>query len=249
MKFVVPVFALLVYLFSSAHSRAESTPSLNALMTRHTEAIGGLLNWSRVESILLLGTVERDGQSAEIVIVKKRPNKIRATVTLPIPGTEGEYVQIIRAHDGKTGWTATRRAGAKETVKTELDPTEAAGLLSDAGVLPKLLQLWRSNEPLKLLGRSVIEEQTVYILEWDDGNSETRHRFYLDVNSYRTVAHEVQTPADTILTKFSGHEAFRGVYLPTRADITAATTGLSVLLTESVEIGVGIYNRYFSRNS
>lgn len=217
------------------------------LMTKHTDAMGGLLNWSRVESIRLSGTVERDGQTAEIVIVKKRPNKIRATVTLPIPGRVGEYMQLIRAHDGKTGWTATRLAGAHETIKTRLDEADATTLLADAGVLPKLLQLWRTNQPLELTGLSTFEGRETYIIELDDESSDTRHRFYLDAKNYRTVAHEIHSPTETVLNKLSAYEAHRGVYLATHSEITTETTGRSIMRTESIEIGVGIYKEYFSQ--
>jgi hypothetical protein len=55
--------------------------------------MGGLRNWSQVESIRLSGTIERDGQTVDIVIIKKRPNQIRATVTIPLPNDPDNKVQ------------------------------------------------------------------------------------------------------------------------------------------------------------
>ena len=84
--------------------------------------MGGLANWSQIESIQLNGTIERDGKTVDFVIIKKRPDQIRATVTMPVPGKEDEAIQLIRAHDGKSAWTATRLSGAPEMQKEKLPP-------------------------------------------------------------------------------------------------------------------------------
>ena len=114
-------------LLSALHSvsAAVNDPRVNEILSKHQEAMGGLTNWSQIESIQLNGTVERDGKTVDVVIIKKRPNQIRATVTVPVPGKEGEAIQLIRAHDGKSAWTATRLAGAPEMQKEELPPEAA----------------------------------------------------------------------------------------------------------------------------
>ena len=99
-------------LLSALHSAATAAndPRVNEILSKHQEAMGGLTNWSQIESIQLNGTGERDGKTVDVVIIKKRPNQIRATVTLPVPGKEDEAIQLIRAHDGKSAWTANRLA-------------------------------------------------------------------------------------------------------------------------------------------
>ena len=72
---------------------AKEAPTLNGILQKHLEAMGGLRNWSQVESIRLSGTIERDGQTVDIVIIKKRPNQIRATVTIPLPNDPDNKVQ------------------------------------------------------------------------------------------------------------------------------------------------------------
>jgi hypothetical protein len=106
-KLVCSTFISLALVLISAANAEDSQTSVNEILRKHFEAMGGLNNWNRIESIQMNGTIERDGQTVDIVIVKKRPDQIRATVTVPIPGKENEAFQIIRAHDGKTAWTAT----------------------------------------------------------------------------------------------------------------------------------------------
>jgi hypothetical protein len=247
MKICAFLAALLVSSVSPMAAAAESTPTLHSLMTKHIDAMGGLLNWNRVESIRLSGTVERDAQTVDIVIVKKRPNKIRATVTVPIPGREGESMQLIRAHDGKAAWSATRLAGAQETVKTEMTGAEAASLLADAGVLPKLIQFWRANEPLNLVGTRQFEGREVSIIELETDDAGISHRFFLDTKSHLLTAHETESPAGKTLTRLSAYEKHAGVYLPTHFVVIAGGTDRSVMRTDSIQIGVGIYAEYFGQ--
>ena len=86
-------------------ARASETPELRKILKSHVDAMGGWKNWSQIGSIRQTGTIEREGQTVDFCIVKKRPNMIRATLTMAIPGKEDEAVQVIRAHDGRVLWS------------------------------------------------------------------------------------------------------------------------------------------------
>ncbi len=183
------LFLVLLTLGLHSLARAADEPELNDILTQHWEAMGGMRNWSKVESIRLNGTIERDGQIVDICIVKKRPNQIRATITLPLPGSEEEKLQVIRAHDGETAWTATRLAGAPVMKKEELPPEAAAELLADAGVLPRLIKLWREGVELELLEPKIIDEKQAYRLKAETETTQ-QHIFYLSADSYELLAYE-----------------------------------------------------------
>jgi hypothetical protein len=219
---------------------------LRDILGKHWEAMGGN-NWLEVESIRLNGTIERDGQFVDICIVKKRPDQIRATVTLPLPGNEDEELQVIRAHDGKTAWTATRLAGTPEMKKEELPSEAAAELLADAGVLPPLIKLWREGDAkLKLLDPSVIAGQSVLTILAHVQDSPRSHTFYLDKETYRLIAYESRdSSGKTTKTTLSDYVSQSGIYLAKHSIIEASGTGRSVMKTDAFEIGVGIYQEYF----
>mgnify|MGYP005865522269 CR=1 FL=1 len=132
-------------------------------------------------------------------------------------------------------------------VKTEITGTDAQNLLEDAGVLPKLFRLWRANEPLQLVGLGQFEGEEAYIIEFDHAADAPQLRFYLSPESYRTIRHEVRTPESTVLTRLLAYQEKAGVYLPTHSEIIAPGTGRSVVRIESIQIGVGIYDEYFSQ--
>lgn len=207
--------------------------------------MGGLRNWSQVESIRLSGTVERDGQTVDIVIIKKRPNQIRATVTIPLPNDPENNVQIIRAHDGKNAWTATRLAGAPKTHKKAITGEAADDLLADAGVLPPLIKLWRAGEKITLIGSDTFEEESVFVVEVKANDKSPQQRFYLSADSFRTIGRETYAPAGVTKTILSDYKENGGVYLPTRSLNTTQSTGQSKMQTQSIKIGVGIYEEYF----
>jgi len=245
----VKLLHLLVILFSLTFlhpaSSASEAPRLNEILQKHLDAMGGLNNWNQVESLRLSGTIERDGQSFGIVIIKKRPNQIRATVTIPHPNKPEKEIQIIRAHDGKQAWTATRFAGAPEMVKKAITGDVADDLLADAGVLPPLIKLWRESAELELLGTDYFKGELVFVIDAAQGEESSQQRFYLSADSFRTIAREKHTPTEITQTILSDYQKKNGVYLPMHSLITAESTGVSTMQTESIEIGVGIYEEYF----
>jgi len=238
-------FILALLTFTSSAIYAADDPELRAILHKHWEAMGGN-NWLKVESIRLNGTIERDGQVVDICIVKKRPNQIRATITLPLPGSDDEKLQVIRAHDGKTAWTATRLAGAPEMKKEELPPEAAAELLADAGVLPPLIKLWREGAALKLLDPTEIAGQAALTIQAPTQDSRQGYTFYLDKESYRLIAYESrENSGKTTKTTLSDYVTGGGIYLAKHNIIETPATGRSVMKTDSFEIGVGIYREYF----
>lgn len=261
---VVSLVGSYFYFNSESRSRSESVPispqalmpipgeaeeqvedRLQAILIRHWEAMGGMHNWSKVDSIRLNGIIEREGQFVDICIVKKRPNQIRATVTLPLPGKDEEKMQIIRAHDGKVAWTATRRAGAAEMIKEELAPEAASKLLADAGVLPTLIKLWREGAAIELIGTSAIAGQDALQIKTATKAGQ-QYTFYLASDSYRLLAYEsTDNDGRTTRTRITDFMKHGGVLIPRRVVIESTATGTSTMTTKSVEIGVGIYNEYF----
>ncbi|MDP4610200.1 MAG: hypothetical protein NWT02_03335 [Opitutales bacterium] len=228
-------------------ANASEDISIDEIMRRHVETMGGLYNWNQVQSIRLAGTIERDGKTADIVIIKKRPNQIRATITLPIPGREDEEFQIIRTHDGKTAWTATRLAGAAEIKKEELPEDAANELLADAGVLPLLIKIWREGAKLELLSPQRINGVTHFRIRATDKALHCDYTFYVSSDSFLVTQYDSIDPQHRITqTTLDHYSVAQNVLIPKLSIIQAAQSGKSVMTTNSIEVGVGIYEEYFA---
>lgn len=220
---------------------------MRTILNKHWEAMGGMSNWSKVESIRLNGTIERDGQIADIVIVKKSPNKVRSTITLPLSGSPDDKLQLIRAHDGKNSWRAARLAGYSDIIKEELPPELAGDLLADAGVLPVLIKVSQEGAKLELLEPSTIGGKDVIVIRSSQKDQDNQDIFFLSTKSFLLLVHESQSPANGITrTTYTGYNTHSGIQLPTRSIIESSQTGRAVITTEPVEVGVGIYQEYFA---
>jgi hypothetical protein len=228
---------------------AVDDPQLQEILTKHTEAMGGLYNWSQIESIRLSGTIERDGKVVNFVIIKKRPNQIRTTITLPIPGKENEFFQIIRAHDGKRAWTATRRTCGQKINKIELDQQAAETLLADASILPKLIGMWQDGAEIVLLTPKGINGTATYTIQARTKDSNRTFTFQLSRETYRTLQYRENKTSESTITHMEDYHRYKGVYVPTRSTIVATRYSHSVITTKSIEVGVGIYKEYFENDS
>lgn len=226
---------------------AVNAPKVNEILRKHLEAMGGLNNWNQVESLQLNGTIERDGKTVDVVIIKKRPNQIRATVTVPIPGEEGAALQLIRAHDGRIAWTATRLAGAPEMQKEELPAEAADQLLADAGVMPRLIKLWREGANIELLGANSIDGIKHFAIRVTQENLPLEYIFHLSSDSFLITHYESNHPSEGMSkTILNGYHKEQNVLIPKLVIIESPQTGQSIMTTPSVKVGVGIYQDYFS---
>ncbi len=225
---------------------AELTPGARKVLKAHVDAMGGWKNWSQIESLRMTGTIERNGQQIEFCIIKKRPQQIRATLTIPIPGSDDEAMQMIRAHDGKHGWSAMRRAGEEALNKTTLSNDEAQALLNDASVLPKLIQLWRAGCPMQIIQHPTPNNGELTHIKATTKTADATYTFVLDQNHKVTAYTHTTQDQQTTQTQLSDYQQIDGLSLPMHTEIHSEQTGRSIMTTEAVTVGVGIYEDYFA---
>lgn len=237
----------LTLLVSITSADVNKERELQDILRKHAEAMGGLRNWNKVESIRTTGTIERDGKLVDFCIIKKRPNQIRATITMPIPGNEEEHLQVIRAHDGKEAWTATRLAGGETLAHQSLTGDEATDLIEEAQVLPQLMHLWQSNAKLEVTGVKTYEGELHHIITATHEHTPDKHyEFYLSDDSYLVsksiIYKNGQLSSSTTLSNLA---PVSGIIVAKTLHLNSPVTGLSLMQVEDVTIGVGIYEEYF----
>ncbi len=240
---------LLIWTLFSALSSADVSKEreLQDILRKHADAMGGLRDWNKVESIRTTGTIERDGQLVDFCIIKKRPNQIRATITMPIPGKEEQFIQIIRAHDGREAWTATRIAGGETLAHQTLTPNEAEQLEDEAQVLPKLMHLWQNNAKLKHSGVKSYEGKIHQIITATEKNKPNKHyEFYLSEENYlisKIISYKGN--AITSVSMPSNLTSVSGITVAKNLLLNSPETGTSFMQIDEVMVGVGIYEEYF----
>ena len=209
--------------------------------------MGGWANWQKVESIRTSGTIERGDQTFPVVIIKKRPHRIRATITVPVPGKENESIKLIRAHSDGQAWSATRLAGDLKMRKEALPLEAAKELFTDAGVLPPLIKFWQEGATVELVGLESIAGEPHYKMRIASKQLTSDLIFYLSCDSHLVTQYEsVQQNEIISRTILKNYTNKQGVLIPTLNITQADQTGQTIMTTPSIKIGVGIYQEYFS---
>ena len=220
---------------------------INGILKKHVEAMGGWANWQKVESIRTSGTIERGDQTFPVVIIKKRPHRIRATITVPVPGKENESIKLIRAHSDGQAWSATRLAGDLKMRKEALPLEAAKELFTDAGVLPPLIKFWQEGATVELVGLDSIAGEPHYKMRIASTQLTSDLIFYLSCVSHLVTQYEsVQQNKIISRTILKNYRNQQGVLIPTLNITQADQTGQTIMTTPSIKIGVGIYQEYFS---
>ena len=244
--FLLGVFLLLLFTAPGHQASADQDPELQRILKAHVDAMGGWRAWNKVESIRLTGTIEREGQTYDFCIIKKRPDQIRATITMSLPGNKDEEIQLIRAYDGKKAWTASRMAGSDELSLTPLDDESRKDLIEDAALLPKLVHLWQSGADLQLLGTGTVGGRTAYKIQATQGESDFEYLMHVDKDTYQLMEYSIVRGGDIFsTTRLSGFASFSEVLLPQNMTIESKETGSSQMHVAGIEVGVGIYRDYF----
>src|SRR5436309_1539534 len=152
---LVIVFAIGAALISAA---AETTPTLDELVTKNIEAKGGAEALRALQSLKLTGKlIVNEGQlQFAYAETKKRPDEIRSELTL-------QGMTAVQAYDGKEGWKISPFQGRKDPEKMSADDVKP--LMDDAEIDGPLVDWKTKGSTLEYLGREDDEETNDYTIK------------------------------------------------------------------------------------
>ena len=244
-QFEAPFQPVLGSVPNQKQTQSYGQSDIAVILNKHVEAMGGWENWNQVESIRTAGIVERENKQFPIVIIKKRPNLLRATVKIPTPDHESE-MRVVRAFDGDRAWTATYLAGNRDFNKEYLGQAETEDLLTDAGVLPPLIKFWHEGAALKIIGHKMINGDPHYMVEVKLRDFTNKYVFYLSLKTFLVSQYDnINASAGITRTILKEYIIDQGVRIPKLSVTYSEKTGQTVITTLSSKIGVGIHQEYF----
>ena len=240
------ILSLCLLLAASFPAHANEDPELQRILKAHVDAMGGWRAWNKVESIRLTGTIEREGQTYDFCIIKKRPDQIRATITMSLPGNKDEEIQLIRAYDGKKAWTASRMAGSEIRDRMPIASEYLHELRAEAFFESLLISLWQDSANLKLITKVPTihgnEHYTVSAVK----DMHHNYIFRLCKNSYKIKSFTYcNESGDKVNTKLYAYNNVNGLEFSMGATIDCSKQGITNLEIKAIELGVGIYEEYF----
>jgi len=191
--------------------------SLDEVLAKHVEALGGLENLESIHSVRMSGHVTAsDGREALVVREVLRPGRVRTEFTYQ--GVTGVY-----AFDGEQGWQVSPFDGSLEP---ELMGEEQAHQTADQADIEGPLVDWKAKgHQVSLSGKKSLDGREVYELEVTLRSGRVL-RQYLDAQSFLLIRTEttrlVRGYPTAIETSFDDYRPVGGVFFPHAIETRAA---------------------------
>lgn len=219
--------------------------TLDAVLSRHYEAIGGLDAWRAVETCRWNGRMEMPaGMEAPFSMTFARPLKARLEIEI-------QDMTGIQVYDGETAWAQLPFAGSSEPV---VMPEDQAQLMREQADLDGPLVDWQEKgHQLELVGKETIGVAEAYHVRAELAGGNVRD-FFIDAETGLLVRQEatvmVQGEPMEIETIFSDHRNVGGMVVAHTIESKPkeAPSG-QVLKIDSIDIGIEIPEDFFDMPS
>lgn len=154
---------------------AQTVPSLESILRRYYDAMGGLSSINKIETLRIEGTVENDDTLLRMVIIKKRPDRVRLHFI-------AASTQIVQGYDGTSAWwiLPNRKWSQSEDMPAHI----AKNFIRDAPIESALVRYKEKNIDLVSKGIVMLPGNIRTLLltaRYPDGDETD---FYLDADAY-----------------------------------------------------------------
>lgn len=180
------------------------------LVAKSIEARGGMEKIKAIETLRLEGKRSRAGGGGEMpfVEIRKRPGSLRSEAT-----TQG--LTMIRAYDGKEGFTVQPFRGRKDPERLSADAARETGY--DADLDGPLVDAAAKGNRIEYLGTEDVDGTDAHKLKVTRPGGDVE-LVYLDPDYFleirRVSQHRVRGALVETETDYGSYEKVSGVYLP-----------------------------------
>lgn len=198
------IIVCLMTLLSSVFLQAQN---LDEVLNNYFEA-NGQEKYNRLETVVMKGVSIAQGMENDIVIMQKRPDKLRVEVDI-------QGMKMIQAYDGNKGWIIAPWAGSTDPV--ELSGFQLSMVKTQADFEGPLYNWKEKGHKAELLDREDLEgtEVDVVKLELKDGDVNT---YYIDSENHVLLKMDSKTMdgSETVEseTYFGNYKEENGMLIP-----------------------------------
>lgn len=229
---------------TGAASAAVTDPQLREILDGYIEQCGGSYPIQDLKSLRWEGDLSEDGTAvAEVVIVRKRPGKIRLMMQ------QGPR-KLTMGYNGKTCWSAQSLNG--KTTKTEtLAPSAAANLIREADLIDALVGYRDSSYTYTLIGEENLDGTDVYEIGVARPGMPGTESYYLSKDELKLLQRVIKAPdADTganeqTVTVYHDFRTVNGVLLPYATTTLLPNGRRQDLQWETIDPNAGVFDYYF----
>ncbi len=234
-------FAATLALVAQAPATAQS---VEEVLDRYYEAIGGLDAWKNLQTMKASGTLDVMGGMAQgpFSIVQKRPSKF--VMEIDIQG-----LRIVQAFDGETAWQINPMLGSAEPQEAD-ESTEQ--VLKEQSDLDGPLIGWREDgNQIAVVGHENVDGTDAIKLEVTLKNGETSY-YYLDGERYVPIrivsVREIQGAPTESSTILGDYREVGGLLFPFSIEVDTPV-GRQALTFDTIEVNVEVDDGAFSMSS
>lgn len=212
--------------------------TLDEVLERHYEAIGGVAAWEALQSTRSVGTLNLMGGQAtgEITSTAARPALLRADIHL-------QGMHVVQGYDGEVGWMINPFAG--QTTAAPADAATVAAMAEQADLDGPLVGWREDGHSIELMGTEAVNGADAYRLEVTLASGETS-TYFLDASTYlvtRVQANRQVTGPTT--TDLMDYRAVAGLMMPFAVSSTSQQGNQSVAW-DTIEVNIDIDASRFS---
>jgi hypothetical protein len=185
---------------------AESLPTVEQVLNKYTEAVGGKAAAAKLQTRVLKGTMEQtQGRNPGVEITIKEPDKYLSVITTKQQGI------IYQGVNGTAGWIKNDR------MRRELSASEVAQL-NRAAALYAVIKVKEPYTGMTVTGKEKVGEREAYVVERRLSDGSRTEKFYFDTETGLLLRQIVLT--NTLLfpipeqTDFEDYREVDGVKLP-----------------------------------
>ena len=213
-------------LAQTAPNRAASasTPTLDQVLDKYVDALGGREAWKKLVSRQSTGTIEVPAMklSGTFQVTEKAPNRMLSVVVVA-------GANFREGFDGKTGWSDDPQNGVREQTGLEL---EEARRQADFYHSLDLRQLYKK---LTLTGTEKIGDRNAYVVEAATGSGDP-DKMYFDTETglaLRVVGqHHTPEGASVVQEDLDDYRVVDGVKVPFTILQTTAESAFTIKIAE-----------------
>lgn len=162
---------------------AQETPSLDTVLQRHAEALGGPERLAQVESLRMTGTWIAFSEEGTFTLTRLRPDRYR--LDYQMLGKD-----LVESYDGDDAWTIHPDLGLPQAVS--MNHAERTAVKAQADFFGPLIRPAEKGHQVTLVGRSDFEGADAWELAVvrADGTEET---WFLNAETYLPVGRRTVT--------------------------------------------------------
>ncbi len=215
-----------------------------SVLERHFAAIGGIQKISSISSFRMSGSVHfADGESIDVIIVKKSGNKMRITDKFP----NGERVRVVSPNDN---WVAYWQHGVLLRVE-DMTEQERERQSHNTNVVSELWLSFQNSWDLQYIGQRDFNYKMTHVFEVQ---MNPRHsvRFMIDPDTFLDIGHEERNFEEDgrlqIVRRInSDHQEWNGLMVPGKIEVFVNDELTQTIHVKNIAVNPGILDSIFVR--